>query len=115
VAVAPRAVYRRLERSRIAKPVDPAEDLSDVWSVTCFFVHRTTRRAGISAGLLEEAVRYAADRGARVVEGYPVDTHGAKTESASLFHGTLSTFLAAGFQLVELRGPRRALVRKEIA
>lgn len=114
VAVAPRQVYRRLERSPIAKPVDPDEDLSGVWSVTCFFIHRTARRSGVSALLLDEAVRFAAARGARVVEGYPVDTDGERKESAALYHGTLGVFLAAGFTVVERRGVRRALVRKGI-
>ncbi len=36
VAVAPREVYRRLETSRILKPVDD----QPVWSVSCFFVRR---------------------------------------------------------------------------
>lgn len=112
VAVAPRAVYRRLERSQVAKPVDPAEDLSGVWSVTCFFIHRTARRSGVAALLLDEAVRFAFDRGAVVVEGYPVDTGGERRESAGLYHGTLSTFLGAGFEVVERRGVRRALVRR---
>ncbi|HEV2784648.1 MAG TPA: GNAT family N-acetyltransferase [Actinophytocola sp.] len=114
VAVAPRPVYRRLERSTVAKPVDPDEDLSGVWSVTCFYIHRGARRSGVSRLLLDEAVRYAAEHGARVVEGYPVDTGGRKKASAELYHGTLSTFTAAGFSVVERRGVRRALVRKVI-
>lgn len=44
VAVAPRPVYPRLARSPLTRPVDPTEDLADVWSVTCLFVHRTARR-----------------------------------------------------------------------
>ena len=112
VAVAPRAVYRRLERSQVAKPADPDEDLADVWSVTCFFIHRTARRSGVAALLLDEAVRFAFDRGARVVEGYPVDTGGERKSSSELYHGTLSQFLAAGFEVVDRRGVRRALVRK---
>jgi GNAT superfamily N-acetyltransferase len=114
VAVAPRAVYRRLDRSTVAKPVDPDEDLTGVWSVTCFFIHRRARRSGVSKLLLQEAVRYAADRGARIVEGYPVDTRGEKKASGELYHGTLAMFKAAGFAVVEARGVRRALVRKEI-
>lgn len=114
VAVAPRAVYRRLERSLVAKPVDPDEDPSGVWSVTCFFIHRSARRRGVSRLLLDEAVRYAAERGARVVEGYPVDTNGDRKPSSDLYHGTLAVFRAAGFAVVERRGVRRALVRKEI-
>lgn len=114
VAVAPRAVYRRLERSTVAKPVGPDEDLSGVWSVTCFFIHRGARRRGVSRLLLDEAVRYAAERGATVVEGYPVDTGGDRKPSAELYHGTLAVFRAAGFTVVERRGVRRALARKEI-
>jgi len=114
VAVAPRAVYRRLERSTVAKPVDPAEDLSGVWSVTCFFIRRAARRTGVSRLLLDEAVRYAARRGARTVEGYPVDTGGERKPAPELYHGTLAVFRAAGFTVVEPRGVRRALVRKEI-
>lgn len=104
VAAAPRPVYRRLERSPIAKPVDPHEDLSDVWSVTCFFIDGGARRSGVGGLLLAEAVRYAAAGGARVVEGYPVDTVGVRKSSAELYHGTLSLFLAAGFRVVERRG-----------
>lgn len=113
VAVAPRPVYRRLERSLVARPTDPDEDLSDVWSVTCFFIHRTARRSGVAALLLDAAVQFAFDHGARIVEGYPVDTGGERRDSGGLYHGTLSQFQAAGFEIVDRRGVRRALVRKE--
>jgi GNAT superfamily N-acetyltransferase len=109
VAVAPRLGYSRLARTRIAAPVD--DDLTDVWSVTCFFIHRTARRRGVGAVLLEHAVRYAREHGARSVEGYPVDTGGAKKGSGDLYHGTLGMFTDAGFELVERRGANRALVR----
>jgi GNAT superfamily N-acetyltransferase len=114
VAVAPRAVYRRLERSQIAKPVAADEDLSQVWSVTCFFIHRTARGRGVASALLDGAVSYAARHGAAIVEAYPVDTNGVKASSGELYHGTLSMFLDAGFMLVERRGTRRALVRKTL-
>nr|CEL22141.1 GCN5-related N-acetyltransferase [Kibdelosporangium sp. MJ126-NF4] len=114
VAVAPRAVYRRLERSVVAAPPDPDEDLTGVWSVTCFFIHRTARGRGVGAALLDAAVRYATKNGAATVEAYPVDTKGAKTSSGDLYHGTLSMFLDAGFMLVERRGVHRALVRKPV-
>jgi GNAT superfamily N-acetyltransferase len=114
VAVAPRVVYRRLARSPIAKPVDPTEDLSGVWSVTCFFIHRSARSQGIARRLLDEAVRYSVRHGAWIVEAYPVDTNGTKKSAGELFHGTLSMFTDAGFTLVERRGTRRALVRKTV-
>src|SRR3712207_1634171 len=76
-AVAPRRSYPGLARSRILAPVE-GEDGGDgdgeaVWSVTCLFVARPYRRRGLTARLLEAAVAHARDRGARVVEGYPVE------------------------------------------
>ncbi|SDN43085.1 GNAT family N-acetyltransferase [Allokutzneria albata] len=112
VAVAPRLDHSRLERSQVAKPVDLQEDLAGVWSVTCFFVHRSARRQGVTAALLDAAVEHARDGGARIVEGYPVDTEGAKRNSGSLYHGTLNLFRANGFEVVQRRGTRRALVRR---
>lgn len=114
VAVAPRAVYRRLARSPVAKPVNPDEDLTGVWSITCFFIHRSARGRGVARRLLDEAVRYAVRHGAWVVEAYPVDTRGVKAGAGELYHGTLSMFSDTGFKLVERRGTRRALVRKTV-
>ncbi|MDQ3790423.1 MAG: GNAT family N-acetyltransferase [Actinomycetota bacterium] len=110
VAVAPRSTYPKLDRSKItASDAGP-----DTWSVTCFFVHRSARGRGLARTLVDAAVDFARERGARVVEGHPVDTEGQKRSSGDLYHGTLDMFLAAGFELVERRGARRALVRKEI-
>jgi GNAT superfamily N-acetyltransferase len=110
VAVAPRPAYPRLATSKItASDTGP-----DTWSVTCFFVHRRARGKGLAATLLSAAVDFAAGRGATAVEGHPVDTDGARRSSGDLFHGTLAMFAAAGFSLVDRRGTRRALVRKEI-
>jgi GNAT superfamily N-acetyltransferase len=110
VAVAPRSAYLRLATSQISA----SDGGPGTWSVTCFFVHRRARRHGLTHDLLTAAVDYAARRGATAVEGHPVDTEGIRRPSGDLFHGTLDTFLAAGFALVERRGTRRALVRKEI-
>jgi GNAT superfamily N-acetyltransferase len=110
VAVAPWSTYPQLAGSKITKSgAGPG-----TWSVTCFFVHRRARGKGLAATLLGAAVDYAAGRGAAAVEGYPVDTEGARRPSGDLFHGTLEMFLAAGFTLLDRRGTRRALVRKEI-
>jgi GNAT superfamily N-acetyltransferase len=113
VAVSPRLDNVRLRTSQIAAPAsrEQARDLADTWSVTCFFIHRKARRTSLSARLLAAAVDYASARGARFVEGYPVDPEDAKRESASLYHGTVGTFAGAGFELVERRGTRRALMR----
>jgi len=89
-SVAPRESYEALERYRGL----PRLDDSDVWSVVCFFVDRKARRQGLTVGLLKAAVAYAVSRGARIVEGYPVDP------SARLYTymGSPATFRAGGFR-----------------
>lgn len=110
VAVAPRSAYARLATSKITR----SDAGPGTWSVTCFFVHRRARGVGLAAALLSAAVDFAAERGAAAVEGHPVDTEGGRRSSGDLYHGTLDMFRAAGFELVDRRGTRRALVRKEI-
>lgn len=111
VAVAPRPTYPRLATSRITK----SDAGPDTWSVTCFFVRRDARRRGLGNTLLDAAVDYARSHGAVAVEGHPVDTEGQRRGANDLFHGTLAMFLAAGFDLVDRRGTRRALVRRTLA
>ncbi|NQX30022.1 GNAT family N-acetyltransferase [Microbacteriaceae bacterium VKM Ac-2854] len=113
VAVEPRPVYGRLRRTRLvaAGSVDPLDDAS-VWAVTCFVVPVGHRKQGVSKALLDAAVQFARENGARVVEGYPVDpTVGAKKSSAELYHGVLSVFEAAGFDVAHRPSASRALVR----
>jgi GNAT superfamily N-acetyltransferase len=110
VAVAPRSTYPRLATSKITQ----SDGGPDTWSVTCFFVHRAGRRRGLARTLLGAAVDYAGARGATAVEGHPVDTEGEKRGSGDLYHGTLAMFLSAGFELVDRRGTRRALVRRQL-
>ncbi|RAS68992.1 acetyltransferase (GNAT) family protein [Lentzea atacamensis] len=112
VAVAPRASYSRLARSKITAPI--SDDISGVWSVTCFYVRRSARGKGVTSLLLDSAVQHAADAGAKSVEGYPIDTEGRSLQAGELYHGRLAMFLDAGFQLVERRGTRRALVSRAL-
>ena len=109
VAVAPRPTYSRLEASSLTRVDDHGPD---VWTVTCFFVRAGHRKSGIGGALLSAAVDHAMSRGARVVEGFPVDTEGRRMGSGELYHGTLGMFTDAGFEFVERRGKRRALVRR---
>ncbi|MGH1561180.1 N-acetyltransferase family protein [Mumia sp. DW29H23] len=113
VAVSPRACNVRLSRSRVAA-VEKGRDLSDTWSVVCFYSRRDARRTGLSRELLDAAVSYARERGARYVEGYPVDVEGSSVPADERYHGRLDVFLEAGFTLVERRGKRRALVRLDL-
>ena len=110
VAIAPRAEYRRFERSRVLQPVDD----QPVWSVPCFFVARTHRGRGVTVALLRAACDWARGRGARIVEGYPVDTHGKAYAPTFAFHGLVPTFESAGFRVVARRSDRRPIMRRSL-
>jgi GNAT superfamily N-acetyltransferase len=117
VQVGPRPTYPRLTQNRALVKV-AGDDIDDpgVWAVTCFVVKVGHRRRGIGAALLEAAVRAARDAGARVLEGHPVDVaaRGGRSAGADLYHGALSTFLAAGFEEVGRTGPSRPVVRLDL-
>jgi GNAT superfamily N-acetyltransferase len=106
-AVAPRADFPVLERSRILSPVDD----QPVWSVTCFFIARPYRKTGLTAGLLRAAVEYAASKGAKIVEGYPTDPRSGSMPEAFAWTGFVSAFRKAGFQEVARRSAGRPVMR----
>jgi GNAT superfamily N-acetyltransferase len=110
VAVAPREEYPRLNRSPKLRRVDD----QPVWSITCFTIGRRQRRQGVAAALLDAAVDFARQRGAEVVEAYPIDTAGEKRSSADLYTGTLAMFERAGFEEVARRSGR-PIVRRALA
>ncbi len=95
VGLGPRDDFGRLARSRTL-PQLPGDD---VWVVNCFVVAKGARRSGVAGRLLAAAVEYARDHGARIVEGYPVDTRGARITSASVYTGTAAMFERAGFEV----------------
>ena len=109
-AVAPREVHQRLENSRIFARVDD----EPVWSVTCFFVARPFRRAGVSVQLLKAAVAHAAKLGTKSVEGYPVEPRKDPMPDVFAWTGIGSAFRKAGFKEVARRSPTRPMMRIEL-
>ena len=108
--VEPRTRYPRILTSRVARASGEAPDDEGVWAVSCFVVRVGFRRRGVAGALLAAAVDHARASGARVVEGYPVDTAEKKASSAELYHGSLGLFEKAGFRVVARPAPGRALV-----
>lgn len=117
VRVGPRTRQVRLSKTRAyAGATEEPWDDADVWAVTCFAVRKEHRRSGLNAALLDAAVAFARESGARIVEAYPVDPDaGRKVTSNELYHGALSTFLTAGFREVARPKPHVALVSLDLA
>ena len=117
VRIGPRTGQIRISRTRLVNENtrEPLED-SSVGAVTCFVVRREHRGKGLTARLLEAAIAFARDSGARLVEAYPVDGAAwAGGSSNELYYGMLSTFEAAGFVEVARPKPDRAIVALDIA
>lgn len=106
-SVAPREVFSTLERSRILKRVDE----KPVWSVVCFFVAKPFRRKGVTVALLKASIEYAKRHGAKIVEGYPVDSKTTKTPDVFAYTGLASAFRKAGFVEVLRRSETRPIMR----
>lgn len=106
-AIAPREVFSTLERSRILKRLDA----QPVWSIVCFFIAKLFRRQGLSVRLLKAAIDYAAENGATIIEGYPIEPK--KTISPDLFAytGLASTFRQVGFVQVARPSETRPIMR----
>ncbi len=117
VRVGPRTAQPRLARTKAftAISVEPWDD-ADVWAVTCFVVRREHRDTGLMARLLDAAIAFARDGGARVLEGYPIDPHaGRQVGSNQLFTGVVSAFIDAGFTEVGRDKPHRAVMSLELS
>ncbi|HVN54381.1 MAG TPA: GNAT family N-acetyltransferase [Anaerolineaceae bacterium] len=106
-AVAPRETFPGLENSRIMKRVDE----QPVWSITCFFIPRPYRRRGIMLRLVQEAVKFARERGAAIVEAYPHEPRDETVPGEFVFTGLASAFRSAGFIEVARRSETRPLMR----
>jgi ribosomal protein S18 acetylase RimI-like enzyme len=106
VSIGPRDDYAKLRRSPVMKPVD---DLP-VWSIICFVVPSQYRRQGVARSLLAGAIAYAKERGATLLEAYPVDKPDRSSDDAMWF-GAKSMYDAVGFEEVARRKANRPIVR----
>jgi GNAT superfamily N-acetyltransferase len=90
-------------------PDAPADD-PGVWSISCFAVRAGNRREGIATALLDGAIDWARENGARVLDACPVDA-GERRRPISMYHGAASMFHRADFREVARRRHDRPLMR----
>ena len=105
--VTARDALTHLDRTWRLRRVDDAP----VWCISCLYIRKSHRRRGVTAALIEGAVKAARDAGAPALEAYPLDA--ALTPSAS-GTGYLSTYLRAGFRIVARHTPPRPIVRHDL-
>jgi GNAT superfamily N-acetyltransferase len=112
-AVEPRSAYIRLAAQKVpwlGRDEDPADD--GVWAVTCFVTRVGYRRRGVMSALAAATIDFARARGARAIEGYPLDPEpGRQFAWGELYVGSRDVFAAAGFREVSHPTPRRAVMR----
>src|SRR5204862_1822324 len=109
-AVAPRADYPALARSRVLKPVDALP----VWSISCLFVAKGWRRRGVSISLLRTAVEHVRKQGGMVVEGYPVEPKQDKMPDVFAWTRLASACRRAGFIEVARGAAIRPIMRRTL-
>lgn len=104
-SIAPRSTYRDLGGLE-----EPNEEAEKIWSLVCFFVTREYRGLGGMDQLIEAAIEYSAQRGASVVEAYPVDPDSPSYR----FMGFVPSFEKHGFVKVGTAGSRRNVMRLKL-
>lgn len=109
-SIEPRESFSRLSRSRVLAPVDD----KPVWSIVCFFVDRRFRGRGLSVALIRGAVDHARARGARIVEGYPVEPRKKPMPPVFAYTGIAAAYRKAGFKEVARRSETRPIMRRNV-
>lgn len=86
----------------------PAEDISN-WAASCFFVRRGFRGQGVTGALIEGAIDFARESGARLIEAAAMDNR-EKRSADGLYVGPESVLRRAGFVEVARQKPGRPLL-----
>lgn len=106
-AFAPREDFIRLQKSRVHKPIDDKK----VWSVPCTFIAKDFRRQGVSVALLKGLVKYAREKGIKIIEAYPTIPTQEKLPDAFAWIGLYKSFERAGFEIADRTSINRPMVR----
>lgn len=106
-AFSPREDFRRLEKSRVHKPIDDKK----VWSVPCMYIKKEYRKIGLSVTMLKGLVDYARKEGINIVEAYPTIPTQDKLPDGFAWIGLYKSFERAGFKIVDTTSKHRPMVR----
>jgi GNAT superfamily N-acetyltransferase len=107
-SVSPRHTFPRLENSKLLKRIDAIP----VWSIVCLFIKKEFRRKNISTILIKEAAEYAFQKGATIVEAYPVIPKKHNMPDVFAWTGIASAYKKAGFSIAHKPNDNRLIMRK---
>ncbi len=102
----PNIYHRKGYEAGLVEPPD--------YRITCFFIDRDYRRAGVAAIALRGALDLIAEAGGGSVEAYPQDTQGARVSASFLYNGTRSMFERAGFVYERPKGKNHCVMRTTV-
>jgi GNAT superfamily N-acetyltransferase len=108
VSFGKREEFPVIENSRLFQRIDD----QPAWSVVCFFVARPFRRTGLTGKLLKAATDLAKEKGARIMEAYPIEPKKKEMPDTFAYHGFASVFRKIGFKEVIRRSETRPMMRK---
>ena len=111
MCVESRTAYQGLLRNSRVPWQGREEDRADdsVWAVTCLFTRVGFRKRGVSRSLARAAVRFARERGARALEGYPMTTKDVIFEDSTWAPSACSRMPASPWSARPT--PRRVVMR----
>jgi len=84
------------------------------WRITCFYVDKRHRGAGIARTALEGALSLIAEAGGGLVEAIPEVTDGREAPGRFLFSATVELFEQYGFERVRQVGKHAWIVSRTI-
>jgi GNAT superfamily N-acetyltransferase len=106
-SVAPRDHYSSLERSPILKRIDE----KNVWSIVCFFIHRSYRGMNLTEKLILGALEYGRSQGGKIVEAYPTVIRSHNAPPVSTFMGIPKIYERIGFKEVFRPSKSKVIMR----
>jgi GNAT superfamily N-acetyltransferase len=84
------------------------------YRITCIYVDKRHRRAGLAAVALDGALDLIARAGGGLVEGYPQDTPGRKMNPSFLYNGTRHLYEEAGFTYDRPKGKNHCVMHRTV-
>lgn len=116
-AVEPRTAYPKYRSSQIpwAGRAEDKDD-HDIWAVICLLVRKGFRGRGLTYHLAATTVEFARERGARMLEAYPMRTEPGRVITwGDLAVGPYQAFEDAGFTELTHPTTRRYVMRHDLS